>query len=89
MHTNTIDLSGSANVHHPFADYTLTDAVRLANNHRSLNLLPPVKTLSETREVIKEMATRASFTWITGMVALDVLDAAIEGRDLHVSCRLI
>lgn len=89
MQTNTIDLSGGANVHHPFADYSLTDAVRLANNNRSLNLLPPVQTLSEAREVVQDMATRAGFTWITGMAALDVLDAAIENRDLRESCRLI
>lgn len=89
MQTNTIDLSGGANVLHPFADYSLTDAVRLANNNRSLNLLPPVQTLSEAREVVQDMANHAGFTWITGMVALDVLDAAIENRDLRASCRLI
>ena len=87
MQTHTIDLSGSANVRHPFADYSLTDAVRLANNNRNLNLLPPVQTLSETREVVQDMANHAGFTWITGMV--DVLDSVIENRDLRTSCRLI
>ncbi|HBO2935084.1 TPA: hypothetical protein L4R50_000078 [Pseudomonas aeruginosa] len=89
MQTNTLDLGGGTNIQHPFADYTLTDAVRLANNNRSLNLLPPVQTLSEARDVVQHMATHAGFTWITGMVALDVLDAAIENRDLRASCRLI
>lgn len=89
MQTNALDLSGVTNVRHPFADYTLTDAVRLANNNRSLNLLPPVQSLGEAREVVQHMASHAGFTWITGMVALDVLDAAIENRDLRASCRLI
>jgi hypothetical protein len=34
------------------------------------------------------MAKRASHLWCTGMAALDVLDAAIDGRDLRQSCRL-
>lgn len=88
MKTNTIDLSGSANVRHPFADYSLSDAVKLANSNRDLNLLPPVGTIAEAREVIQGMNSRAGSTWITGMAALDVLDAAIENRDLRASCRL-
>lgn len=89
MQTNTIELSNAANIGHPFAEYTLADAVRLANDNRSLNMLPPVGSLSEAREVIQSMHKRAGCNWITGMAALDVLDAAIENRDLKQSCRLI
>ncbi|MEX6780477.1 hypothetical protein [Pseudomonas aeruginosa] len=87
MQTTAIDLS--TNVRHPFADYSLSDAVKLADSNRSLNLLPPVESLAEAREVVQGMSSRAGGTWITGMAALDVLDAAIENRDLRVSCRLI
>lgn len=89
MQANSIDMSNVANIHHPFADYTLADAVKLANNNRNLNLLPPVESLSEAREVVQAMVNRAGFLWITGMAALDVLDAAIENRELDESCRLI
>jgi len=89
MQTSTIELSGTANIGHPFADYTLADAVQLANSNRSLNMLPPVGSLSEAREVIQSMYDRAGCNWTTGMAALDVLDAAIENRDLKQSCRLI
>lgn len=89
MQTNSIDMSSLACVRHPFADYTLTDAVKLANNNRNLNLMAPVATLTEARDVVQDMHSRAGSTWITGMAALDVLDAAIENRDLRASCRLI
>ena len=87
MQTTAIDLSN--NVRHPFADYSLSDAVKLADSNRSLNLLPPVESLAEAREVVQGMSSRAGGTWTTGMAALDVLDAAIENRDLRASCRLI
>ncbi len=87
MQTTAIDLSN--NVRHPFADYSLSDAVALANNNRNLNLMPPIESLAEAREVVQAMSSRSSGTWITGMAALDVLDAAIENRDLRASCRLI
>lgn len=87
MQTTAIDLSN--NVRHPFANYSLSDAVKLADSNRNLNLLPPVESLAEAREVVQGMSNRAGGTWITGMAALDVLDAAIENRDLRASCRLI
>lgn len=49
---------------------------------------PEPKNLIEVRETIEDMAKRASHLWCTGMAALDVLDAAIDGRDLRQSCRL-
>lgn len=85
----TTALSLSSNVHHPFADFSLSDAVKLANSNRSLNLLPPVESLTEVQEEVRGMYGRSGGTWITGMAALDVLDAAIENRNLRESCRLI
>ncbi|MDX1366879.1 hypothetical protein [Pseudomonas sp.] len=76
-------------VSHPYADYSLQDAVRLADTHRQLILQPPPASLEEARDVVKLMMSTAYHVWITGMAALDVLDAAIDGRDLAESCRLI
>lgn len=76
-------------IKHPFADYCLTDALHLATGNRSLCLKPAPTSLEEAREVVREMQARSSFTWITGMTALDVLDAAIDGRDLAQSSRMV
>lgn len=76
-------------IKHPYADYSLTDALHLATGHRNLCLKPAPTTLEEAREVVKEMEVRCGFNWITGKTALDVLDAAIDGRDLTQSSRMI
>jgi hypothetical protein len=76
-------------IKHPYADYSLTDALHLASGHQSLCLKPAPTTLEEAREVVKEMEVRCGFNWITGKTALDVLDAAIDGRDLTQSSRMI
>jgi hypothetical protein len=60
--------------------------VRLAVANRQLQQLAPPASLVEVREVIQDMANRGGL-WMTGMAALDVLDAAIDGRDLRQSCR--
>lgn len=86
---STIDLKALPNVRHPFTDYSLADAVQLARGHRSLCLQPEPATLEEVREVIREMSRRADFLWMTGMAALDVLDAIIDGRDLRADCRFL
>lgn len=59
-----------------------------ADSHRQLILQPPPASLEEARDVVKLMMSTACHAWITGMAALDVLDAAIDGRDLAESCRL-
>lgn len=75
-------------IRHPYAEYGLDDAVRLAVDTKRMRMEPEPKTLIEVRETIEDMAKRASHLWCTGMAALDVLDAAIDGRDLRQSCRL-
>lgn len=75
-------------IRHPYAEYCLGDAVRLAVDYKRLRMEPEPKTLIEVRDVIVDMANRASHLWCTGMAALDVLDAAIDARDLRKSCRL-
>lgn len=79
---------GHANLKHPFADHSLADAVKIANNIKSLSLQRPVATLAEAREVIREAAKSAGHVWITGSCALDVLDAAIDGKDLSQRNRI-
>lgn len=75
-------------VSHPYTEYTLQDAVRLAVSNRQLQLLAPPTSLAEVRLVIQGMVDRGG-VWMTGMAALDVLDAAIDGRDLRHSCRFV
>lgn len=75
-------------VSHPYTEYTLQDAVRLAVANRQILMLQPPTNLEEVRQVIQGMADRGG-VWMTGMAALDVLDAAIDGRDLRQSCRFI
>lgn len=76
-------------IRHPYADYSIAEAVQLAITHRDLCLLPKPTTLQEAREVVRSMAVRAPFNWLTGLAALDLLDAAIDGRDLTRDCRLL
>jgi hypothetical protein len=75
-------------IRHPYGDYGLDEAVRLAVATKRIRMEPEPKNLIEVRETIEDMAKRASHLWCTGMAALDVLDAAIDGRDLRQSCRL-
>lgn len=73
---------------HPFAEYTLKDAVRLAISHSQLISQPAPSSLEDVRKVIQQMWETANHLWTTGMAALDVLDAACDGRNLKHSCRL-
>ncbi len=70
-------------------DYSLADAVRLANTEQSLGFQPKVTSLAQAREVIKARFKTVTHNWITGCCALDVLDAAIDGRDLKVDNRIV
>ena len=79
---------GHENLKHPLEDYCLADAVRLANAEQSICLKPNVTSLIQAREVVKAMFKSMSHTWITGCCALDVLDAAIDGRDLKTDNRI-
>lgn len=76
---------------HPHAvhKYTLMDAVNLATAYYRTFNLPMPASLAEVRDVVVRMQQSASPLWITGRLALDVLDAAIDGRDLTKDCRLV
>lgn len=74
---------------HPYSDYTLKQAVELAQATAKDAKLEDPKSLPQVRRIISDMMKRADHHWITGMVALDVLDAAIDGRDLKKSCRIV
>lgn len=82
------DLGNLSQLKHPFADYSLENAVQLAIDTQGILMKPAPTNLAEVREVIAGMEKRATRPWVTGMAALDVLDAAIDGRDLSQSCRL-
>lgn len=71
-------------IKHPFTNYTLADAVKLAVSSAKLFDQRVPATLTEVREYIKQMANRCSHVWLTGAAALDVLDAAIDGKQLSI-----
>lgn len=78
---------GLVDVRHPYTRYCLSDAVELAVLSAKAFERPIPKTLEQVREHIKGMADRSGHNWLTGAAALDVLDAAIEGKDLQAGCR--
>jgi len=86
MNTETF---GHPDARHPYTNFRLSDAVRIANNLRSLSFLPPVTSLAEARSVLQESSARTGHVWITGAAALDVLDAAVVGRDLIADNRIV
>jgi len=79
---------GAPNVRHPFSEYCLADAVQMAKGIASL-WKETVNSLVEARVLIQRSAENSGHNWITGAVALDVLDAAIDGVDLKVINRII
>ncbi|BDT74117.1 hypothetical protein os4_36700 (plasmid) [Comamonadaceae bacterium OS-4] len=83
------DTFGNADIKHPFANYKLSDAVLLARHTAHLRNCKPLHSLVDAREVIQTAASSAGHLWITGNCALDVLDAAIDGKDLQIRNRLI
>jgi hypothetical protein len=78
------DTFGHAEVSHPYSAYKLSEAVKMARGFDE-----EVNSLVEARTLITDTARKCGFTWITGAVALDVLDAAIDGRDLLKDCRIM
>lgn len=80
---------GQPDIKHPYKEYRLSDAVQLAVSLASLRRQAPVTSLQLAREVVQDELSVAACSWITGYVAMDVLDAAIDGRDLHNDSRLL
>lgn len=89
--TTKPELFGLPNVKHPYSDYRLSDALQLAQNIAQLRATERIelKSAEQARQVVKESLASAGHLWITGMTALDVLDAAIDGKDLLKNTRLI
>lgn len=80
-------LNDLPDVQHPYVDYSLKNAVSLARTNAQTFERKVPETLEEVREYIDEMAARSGFNWLTGAAALDVLDVAIDGKDLSKGCR--
>jgi hypothetical protein len=75
------------NVIHPRCNFSVGEAIALAiNNAMWLNRRKPT-TLQEVRDYICEMFDRVGCNWLTGLAALDVLDAVIDGKVINQSCR--
>lgn len=83
-----IDLKSLPDVRHPHMIYTLEDAVMLAVENARTFQRPVPSTLSEVRDCIRDMQSRMDHQWLTGYAALDVLDAALDGRNIAKEGRL-
>lgn len=79
---NTLSIDSLPEVRHPYSDYTLKEAVNLAVSSAKNFGLPLPVNLNDVREWFREGVSRGSHVWITGLVALDLLDAAIDGKDI-------
>jgi len=63
-------------IKHPYHDYTLDDALKLARSLKYGPLLSasdPVPEIPEAIELIRHELRRCCFNWITGQVALQLL----------------
>ena len=82
-------LTNIPDVTHPHTNFTLAEAIRIAVDHATTFDRKVPESLEEVRRYIQEMARHTGHHWITGYAALDVLDAAIDGKDLSAHSRLI
>ena len=74
-------------VRHPYIEYSLSEAVNLVDNERRYAGLPKAANLGEVRDTLGLMLHTSGFMWITGMAAMDLVDAAL-GRDLRGNSRI-
>jgi len=72
---------------HPKTDFTLSQAVTIAVGNATVAGDKPPTTLAEVRKTLRDMERSMKHVWLTGMAALDLLDAELDGRDLSASCR--
>lgn len=79
---------GLDDIRHPYSDLNLSDAINVARGIAGLNN-EKVQSLQVARQVISNSEKNCGHVWITGSVCLDLLDAAIDGRNLQEESRLI
>jgi len=70
------------NISHPLVEYSLGEAVAQAVNHAGVFGRKAPVSLREVRDYIKNLMQGTGDQWLTGYAALDVLDAAIDGKDV-------
>ena len=73
---------------HPHAEYKLADAVELVVGHCRLFGRQEPSSLAEVRVELERLHAEVSHTWLTVNAALDVVEAAIDGKDLSASNRI-
>ncbi len=83
---NVPETFGHSEVKHPYCDCTLSHAVKVAQGIASLNF-QTISSLTQARSLIEASMKNCGHVWITGAAALDVLDAAIDGRDIETDNR--
>lgn len=82
------DTFGHSEIKHPYSDYTLSDAVKLARTIVSISG-EPLNSLEDVRKIIDRSRRDCRHTWITGDVAMDLLDSAIDGFDIEMGTRMV
>ena len=88
MRTDAITIENHPAIVHPYRTLTLEEALRIVRSIADLWLVSPPATLEAARQRLTEMVNRTPHMWITGLSALDLLDAVIDGRALHRDCRV-
>jgi len=76
------------NITHPHAKFSLHEAIRFVTEHQKAFFKPAPTSLEDMRSIVREMASNAG-VWETGMIILDLLDAAIDGVDLTTKSRMV
>jgi hypothetical protein len=76
-------------IQHPYTKYSLGEAVAWAINNAQLFGRTKPSTLIEVRDYCLKIQSRMDHQWLTGYAVLDVLDAAIDGRDLKSNSRIL
>lgn len=76
-------------IQHPYTDFSLGQTIALAVNNAKAFFRKEPKNLQEVRDYFQDQITRVGHQWITGYAALDLLDAAIDGKDIRKNSRLL
>tara|TARA_B100000809_G_C15124506_1_gene525631 strand:- start:105 stop:566 length:462 start_codon:yes stop_codon:yes gene_type:complete len=75
-------LDNLKNIKHPFYNQDLEHAISVAQNKVPKGK-PPLKTLQEVRDTLQAQADiykADDFAWLTGEVALEIVDAVIQNK---------
>lgn len=79
---SAITIDPASDINHPTRELSLSQAIKIANGIANLRCEAAPYDLQEARALFADQLKRTDHVWITGLAALDLLDAAIAGRDI-------